>query len=113
MSNYTAPSRRQVKVSEEIAHKAGLFLALYARAGGALITVTRATIAPDLKNVTIFVSILPKSREGEVIRNLKRLRTDFHGYLKEKTVLRNVPTVDFMPDFGEENRQRIDELTRK
>ena len=108
-----APSRRQNKVAEEIAHKAGVFLALYARAGGALITVTRANIAPDLKNVSIFVSILPKSREEEVIKNLKRLRTDFHDYLKEKTVLRNVPTVDFVVDFGEENRQRIDELTRK
>ena len=106
-------SRRQNKVAEEIAHKAGTFLALYARAGGALITVTRAIIAPDLKNVTVFVSVIPKTREDEVIKELKRLRTDFHDYLKEKTVLRNVPTVDFMPDVGEENRQRIDELTRK
>ena len=113
MSNYRAPSRRQNKVAEEIAHKAGIFLALYARAGGALITVTRAEIAPNLKNVTIFVSIIPKSREEEVLKNLKRLRTDFHDYLKDKTVLRDVPTVDFQPDFGEENRQRIDALTRK
>ena len=113
MSNYSAPSRRQNKVAEEIAHKAGVFLALYARAGGALITVTRATIAPDLKNVSVFVSILPKSREEEVLKELKRLRTDFHNYLKEKTVLRNVPTTDFVLDFGEENRQRIDDLTKK
>lgn len=113
MSNYKAPSRRQNKVAEEIAHRAGAFLALNVRAGGALITVTRASIAPNLKNVTILVSILPKSREEEMLKELKRLRTDFHDYLKEKTVLRDVPTVDFLPDFGEENRQRIDELTRK
>ncbi|MFZ2886335.1 MAG: ribosome-binding factor A [Minisyncoccia bacterium] len=113
MSTYKAPSRRQNKVSEEIAHLAGQFLAANMRAGGSLVTVTRANVAPNLKNVTIFVSILPKSREEEVLRELKRLRTDFHNYLKDKTVLRDVPTVDFMPDFGEENRQRIDELTRK
>ena len=106
-------SRRQNKVAEEIAHKAGVFLALYVRAGGALITVTRADIAPDLKNVTIFVSILPKSREEEMMKTLKRLRTDFHEYLKDKTVLRNVPTVDFVLDIGELNRQRIDALTKK
>ena len=106
-------SRRQNRVAEEIAHKAGDFLALNARAGGALITVTRAEIATDLKNVSIMVSIIPKSREAEVLKELKRLRTDFHDYLKEKTVLRNVPTVDFILDIGEENRQRIDALTRK
>jgi len=113
MSNYKAPSRRQNKVAEAIAHHAGEFLARFARAGGALITVTRANIAPSLKDVTVFVSIIPKSREEEMIKELKRLRTDFHEYLKDKTVLRDVPTVDFMPDLGEENRQRIDELTRK
>lgn len=106
-------SRRERKVAEEIAHQAGEFLARTVKAGGSLVTVTHADIAPDLKNVTIFVSVLPKSHEEEMLVALKRLRTDFHDYLKEKTVLRNVPTVDFAIDFGETNRQRIDELTRK
>lgn len=106
-------SRRERKVAEEIAHQAGEFLARNIKAGGSLVTVTHADIAPDLKNVTVFVSVLPKSREDEVLTVLKRLRTDFHNFLKAKTVLRNVPTVDFAIDFGEANRQRIDELTRK
>jgi ribosome-binding factor A len=112
-SNYRAPSRRQIKVSEEIAHRAGDFLAANVRAGGSLVTVTRADISPDLRNVTIFVSIIPKAHEAEMLKSLKRLRTDFHDYLKAKTVLRDVPTVDFEIDLGEENRRRIDELTRK
>lgn len=106
-------SRRQHKVGEEIAHRAGEFLVRYVRGGGALITVTHAKISPDLKNVTVFVSILPKSAEEESVKKLKRLRTDFHDYLKDATVLRNVPTVDFELDLGELNRQRIDDLTRK
>lgn len=106
-------SRRQNKVSEEIAHQAGEFLARSIKAGGALVTVTRAEIPSDLKRVFIFVSILPQTREEEMMTTLKRLRTDFHDYLKEHTVLRNVPTVDFVLDIGELNRQRIDELTRK
>ena len=112
MSNYKAPSRRQNKVAEEIAHQAGEFLARTIKAGGALVTVTRADIAPSLKNVTVFVSVLPKSHEEESLKELKRLRTDFHDHLKAKTVLRDVPTVDFEIDLGEGNRQRIDELTR-
>jgi ribosome-binding factor A len=112
MSRYTAPSRRQSKVAEELAHHSANFLARSIKAGGALVTVTRANVSPDLKNLTVFVSVLPKSHEEESMKTLKRLRTDLHDYLKEKTVLRDVPTVDFQLDLGEENRQRIDELTR-
>jgi ribosome-binding factor A len=106
------PSRRQNKVAEEIAHRAGEFLARESNRSS-LITVTRADVAPDFKNVIIFVSVLPKEQKENALAFLKRVRTDFHDYLKEKTVLRNVPTVDFMLDIGEENRQRIDDLTRK
>jgi ribosome-binding factor A len=106
-------SRRQDKVSEEIAHQAAEFLARNIKAGGALVTVTRAELPEDLKYVTIFVSIIPQRSEEEMLTTLKRLRTEFHDYLKEKTVLRNVPTVDFAIDYGEKNRQKIDELTRK
>lgn len=105
------PSRRQKKVAEEIAHQAGIFIARESNRRS-LITVTRADVAPDLKSVIVFVSILPKEEEKDAIGFLKRVRTDFHNYLKEKTVFRNAPTVDFVLDIGEENRQRIDELTR-
>lgn len=106
-----APSRRQNKVAEEIAHHAGVFIA---REGStqSLITVTRGDIAPDLKRISIFVSVLPKERAEEALAFLKRQRTDFHDYLKTKTALRNVPTVDFELDFGEENRQRVDDALR-
>ena len=106
-----APSRRQHKVAEEIAHLAGAFIA---REGStqSLITVTRGDIAPDLKKIIIFVSVLPKERAEEAMNFLKRNRSEFHDYLKSKTALRNVPTVDFELDYGEENRQRIDEALR-
>ncbi len=105
-------SRRQNKVSEEIAHQAGIFIARESNRSS-LITVTHADVAPDLKNVTIFVTVLPKEQQMDALAFLKRVRTDFHDFLKDKTVLRNVPTVDFALDIGEENRQRVDELTRK
>ncbi|TSC86492.1 MAG: Ribosome-binding factor A [Parcubacteria group bacterium Gr01-1014_8] len=107
-----APSRRQIKVAEAMAHHAADFIARESNRKS-LITVTRADISPNLKNVSIFVSVLPKEQQGDAIAFLKRVRTDFHDFLKAKTVLMNVPTVDFVLDIGEENRQRIDELTRK
>lgn len=106
------PSRRQNKVSEEIAHLGADFIARESNRRS-LITVTHADVSPNLKQVTVFVTVLPKEQQMDALAFLKRVRTDFHDFLKTKTVLRNVPTVDFALDIGEENRQRIDDLTRK
>ena len=105
-------SRRQNRVREEILHKAGEFLAREA-SNRSLITATRADISSDLKNTTIYVSVLPKEHEAEALAFLKRSRTDFHDFLKEKTAFRNVPTVDFRIDIGEINRQEVDDALRE
>ncbi len=78
-----------------------------------LITVTRADMTPDFKEIVVYFSVLPESQEEKALAFAKRARTDFREYLKEKTRLSPIPTVDFELDYGEKNRQRVDELTRK
>ena len=107
-------SRRHVQVAEELAHMAGDFIAREAAnpAVNGLITVTRAELADDFKHVTILLSVLPQTKEGDALRFAKRARSDFRDYVKEHSFLSPVPTIDFEIDFGEKNRQRVDELTR-
>lgn len=78
-----------------------------------LITVTRAELADDFKTVTVLLSIFPQTKEEEALKFAKRARSDFRDYVKEHSFLQPVPTVDFEIDYGEKNRQRVDELTRK
>lgn len=105
-------ARRHNQVEESVAHLAGEFLA---RESGvkALITVTHATMTDNYKEAMIFLSVLPASMEEEAMRFARRARSDFHEYLKKHSTLHPVPFVDFEIDYGEKNRQRIDELTRK
>ena len=105
-------SKRQIRVSEEVAHMAGAFLARESNVK-ALMTVTHAGISPSYKEVTIFLSILPESMEETALKFAKRARSDFREYLSKHARLHPVPIVDFEIDYGEKNRQRIDELTRK
>ena len=107
--------RRHVQVAEELAHMAGGFLAREAANPSVygLITVTRAELTEDFKNATVLLSILPHTKEEEALRFAKRARSDFRKYIKEHSFLRPVPTIDFEIDYGEKNRQRIDDLTRK
>lgn len=76
----------------------------------ALITVTRADSSPDLKQATIFFTVMPAEREGEVLAWTKKVRSDFRDVLKEKMATKNIPFIDFAIDQGEKNRQKIDEL---
>lgn len=104
-------SQRQIQVAEEIQHLAGEFFARESNYTS-LLTATRADISPDLKNATVYVSVLPESAEKKALEFLKRNRTDFRDYLKKKSRLKFLPTVDFAIDYGEKNRQRLDDLTR-
>lgn len=104
-------ARRHGQVEESVAHHASEFLA---RELGtkALVTVTHASMPDNYKQVTVFISVLPQTMEAEALKAAKRARSDFHDYLREHTFLHPTPTVDFEIDYGEKNRQRIDELTR-
>lgn len=108
-------SRKQVQVAEALAHMAGDFFAREARSPAVvgLITVTRADLSEDFRQVTVFLSILPNSFEESALKFARRARSDFREYIKQHSFFHPVPTVDFEIDYGEKNRQRIDDLTRK
>lgn len=105
-------SKRQIQVAESIAHLAGEFFARESN-GQSLMTITRADVSPDLKNVTVFLSVLPEKFEKSALAFAKRMRADFREFLKERTRMKFLPDVDFAIDLGEKNRQRIEALTRK
>lgn len=104
-------SKRQLQVSEILAQSAAEFFARESNRQS-LITVTRANISPDLKNVTIFLSVIPATAEAQAIDFAKRNRTDFREFLKDNARLKFLPHIEFELDYGEKNRQRIDDLTR-
>ena len=104
-------SRRQTQVAQRIAEIAAEYFARESNQQS-LITVTRADISPDLKNVLIFLSVLPEAAEQLVLDFAKRSRSDVREFIKKQTILKHVPTIDFEIDYGEKNRQLIDHLTR-
>lgn len=103
--------RRHSQVEELVAHMAGDFLARESSVK-ALVTVTRAEMTDDYKLATIYISVLPATHEEEALKFAKRARTDMRDYIKKHSRLHPIPVVDFVIDYGEKNRQRVDELTR-
>jgi ribosome-binding factor A len=77
-----------------------------------LITPTRANISPDRKNATIFFSVFPTEEGEHALAFLTRHRDDFRESLK-KARFGVLPFVKFELDYGELNRQRLDDISRE
>ncbi|MEI7765734.1 MAG: ribosome-binding factor A [bacterium] len=77
-----------------------------------LITVISCNTSPDLKKATVFITVLPNSKEHDALDFAKRKRAEIRGYLKKKMNVKVIPFLDIRIDEGEKNRQKIDELLR-
>lgn len=102
-------SRRQVQVSLKIRELASDFFQKES-SGMSLITVTRATVSPDLKNSTVFITVLPETKEAAALDFARRMRTDLRTHVKKQLQIKAIPFFEIEIDFGEKNRQHIDEL---
>jgi len=78
-----------------------------------LITVTRITLSPTGKEVAVFFTTIPDTQEDTALKFLTRKLPEFKNFLKEKSRLGIIPHIEFKIDYGERNRQRLDELSRE
>ena len=79
-----------------------------------LITPTRAHLSSDGKHATIYVSVYPTDQGEHAITFLMRNKDNFRAFLKESKVRFPVlPYMTFEIDYGELNRQRLDELSNE
>lgn len=78
-----------------------------------LITVTSCSVSPDLKRATIFITILPDSKEAVALNFVKRNLGEIREFIKKNLEIKIIPFLDVAIDQGEKNRQKIDELLRE
>ncbi len=102
-------SDRQEKVANFIKELSAQFLGRENN-GTSLITVTSATVSPDLKRATVFITVLPDKKEKEALEFAKRKRGELREFLKTKLEIKTIPFLEIGIDLGEKNRQKIDEL---
>lgn len=78
----------------------------------ALITISRVTVSPDLKNATVYYTVLPESKKAAVDGFMLRQRKHIRNYIKQNAHTRTIPYVEVEYDLGEKNRQRIEDISR-
>jgi ribosome-binding factor A len=105
-------SIRQEKVAELFKKLAAQYL-LRESNTNSLITVTRTDVTSDLKQATIYFTVLPESEENSVVEFLKRKEYDFKEYVRKNVSLQFLPKISFVLDLGEKNRIKIEELSKE
>lgn len=78
-----------------------------------LITPTRVGFGRNPKFATIFVSVFPAEETEHALSFLNRNVNEFREYLKKRGRFSLLPFIKFERDVGEENRQRLDELSKE
>lgn len=97
--------------TEEIIHRLAAKFILENSSIGSLITVTRVGLSPTGKEGKIFFTTLPENQEDTVLKFLIRKTPEFKKYIRDKSRLGLIPDVNFQIDYGERNRQRLDQLS--
>lgn len=105
-------SERLLKVEQEVL---GLVQDFFQResSGLSLITVTRVDISPNMEHGTVFITVLPVEKEEAAINFAKRMRTDMRKYVMKRLPIKVIPFFEVEIDYGEKNRQHIDDILRK
>ncbi|MEK7566556.1 MAG: ribosome-binding factor A [Patescibacteria group bacterium] len=105
--------KRAERANSLIQKLAANFIEREINPAGALTTVTRIEIAPSFKEVRIFVSVWPETKEGGIRDALLTAKKDFYEYMKKNFKIKYMPAFDFEIDKGEKARQRIEEILQK
>jgi ribosome-binding factor A len=106
------PTQRQTQISLEVLARAQDFFQRES-SGASLITVTRAEVSADLRNGTIFITVLPESKEAAALDFAKRMRSELRHYVMKRLPIKVIPFFEVEIDYGEKNRLHIDEILRK
>ena len=104
--------QRNEKVANFIKELAAQFLGREA-SRTSLISVMGASVSPDLKRATIFITVLPDKKEHDALEFAKRKRPELREFIRKNMQTKIIPFIDFAIDRGEKNRQKIDELLRE
>ena len=77
-----------------------------------MISVTSVNTTPDLKFAKIYVSVLDKSQETQVLKGLKSAGGYLRRELGRTLNLRNTPELSFVPDDSIDHGARILSMLR-
>ena len=104
--------RRTNRLGDELRDIAARFLE-ESSDRSSLLTITRVELLSDGKLLRCYLSVFPPAKQAVAVGFANRNTSALRDFVASTTKMRFTPRFEFVPDQGEKNRQRIDELLRK
>ena len=103
-------SNRLLRVSENLQHELSLILQEEFSGHNGLVTITSVIVSPDLRQATVWLSMMNYPNPQSLIDSLNQRSADFFSPLRERLRMKYVPQLTFRIDEKKEEIERIDEL---
>jgi ribosome-binding factor A len=96
----------------EVLHRLAAKFVVEEATPASLITITRVELNPSGKDAKIFFTTLPDDKQETAEKFLVRKTPEFKKYVRDNSRIGIIPHLTFKIDFGERNRQRLDEISQ-
>ncbi len=103
--------QRREKMAEMI-HRLAAEFVRNEGTNASLLTVTRVEMLPAGKDAIVYFTTIPENQEDTALKFLERKASEFKHFVREHSRIGMVPFIRFKIDYGERNRQRLDELSQ-
>lgn len=105
------PYKRSVRVSDLIREEvADIVMNKIKHKSLGFVTITGAKVSPDMRNATIYVSVLDPDEKIKTVRKLNESKSFVRGELGKRLKIRYIPTLAFEIDEAIEYGRKIDTL---
>jgi ribosome-binding factor A len=101
---------RHDRVEEQI-HRLAAEFARDEATSASLLTITRVVLNPSGKDAKIYFTTIPSEEQETALKFLERKSPEFKMFVRDHTRIGMLPHMTFHIDYGERNRQRLDEIT--
>lgn len=107
-------SRRTEQVAELLRQEINqVFIRDFEPPMGSLVSVSEVEVAPDLKNATAYLSIIPHNKIGSGLQAAKKFSGHVQKVINKNLKLRSVPKIHWQLDERDLKYKVIDEALQK
>lgn len=102
-------SKRTEQVASLLVHEINDFLLKnFESPRGTLVSVSRCTVSPDLKNATAYLSILPHDKVGTCLEAVRRFSSPVQRHVNRRLQMKFVPQLHWEVDDTDIKYEAID-----
>jgi ribosome-binding factor A len=105
------PYKRSVRVSDLIREEvADIIMNRIKHKTIGFVTVTGAKVSTDLRNATVYLSVLNEEEKEKTVRKLNESKSFIKGELGKRLKMKYIPTITFRIDEAVEYGRKIDKM---